>query len=67
MHNAGYYGKVPVLGDFVKYNLPRSFIEPWDDWLQQAINARNRQQQSERHANLTEGRQESINSVHRER
>ncbi len=39
MQNAGYYGKVPVLGDFIKHNLPRSFIEPWDDWLQQAINA----------------------------
>ena len=38
-HNTGYYGKVPVLGDFIKHNLPRSFIEPWDDWLQQAINA----------------------------
>ncbi len=35
--SSGYYGKVPILGDFVKYNLPRSFIEPWDDWLQEAI------------------------------
>ena len=34
---SGYYGKVPVLGDFIKYNLPRSFINPWDDWLQSAM------------------------------
>jgi type VI secretion system protein ImpM len=34
---SGYFGKTPILGDFIKYNLPRSFIEPWDDWLQSAI------------------------------
>ena len=35
--NTGYYGKAPSQGDFVKYNLPREFIEPWDDWLQTAL------------------------------
>lgn len=33
----GFYGKFPELGDFVKRRLPRSFIEPWDEWLQNAI------------------------------
>lgn len=33
----GYYGKVPANGDFVTYRLPRSFVEPWDHWLQEGI------------------------------
>ena len=33
----GYYGKVPTHGDFVQRRLPRSFIDPWDSWLQRAI------------------------------
>jgi type VI secretion system protein ImpM len=33
----GYYGKVPTHGDFVSRGLPRSFIDPWDLWLQEAI------------------------------
>jgi type VI secretion system protein ImpM len=33
----GYYGKVPTQGDFISKGLPRSFIEPWDIWLQEAI------------------------------
>jgi type VI secretion system protein ImpM len=33
----GYYGKIPATGDFIKYNLPRAFIEPWDDWLQTVL------------------------------
>ena len=33
----GYYGKVPTHGDFVSSGLPRSFIDPWDTWLQEAI------------------------------
>lgn len=44
--HCGYFGKVPTLGDFIKYNLPRSFIEPWDDWLQSVI-ACSRKQQAE--------------------
>lgn len=34
---AGFYGKVPTHGDFVSRRLPRSFIDPWDLWLQGAI------------------------------
>ena len=33
----GFYGKVPALGDFVSRRLPRSFIDPWDAWLQSAL------------------------------
>ncbi len=34
---AGFYGKVPVKGDFVSHRLPRSFLDVWDPWLQAAI------------------------------
>ncbi len=34
---AGFYGKVPALGDFVTRRLTRLFIDPWDDWLQSAM------------------------------
>ncbi len=37
MGASGYYGKTPATGDFIKYNLPRAFIEPWDDWLQASV------------------------------
>lgn len=33
----GFYGKLPVLGDFVTRRLPRSFVSTWDQWLQGAI------------------------------
>lgn len=33
----GFYGKLPILGDFISRNLPKDFIEPWDDWLQHSI------------------------------
>jgi type VI secretion system protein ImpM len=33
----GYYGKVPTNGDFICKGLPRSFVDPWDLWLQEAI------------------------------
>jgi len=33
----GYHGKVHTHGDFVTRGLPRSFIDPWDRWLQEAI------------------------------
>ena len=33
----GFYGKLPILGDFVSRNLPKDFIEPWDHWLQHSI------------------------------
>ena len=33
----GLYGKIPSLGDFVSRRLPRSFISPWETWLQEVI------------------------------
>ncbi|MET0053448.1 MAG: type VI secretion system-associated protein TagF, partial [Candidatus Thiodiazotropha sp. 6PLUC10] len=33
----GLYGKIPALGDFVTRRLPRSFIAPWETWMQEAI------------------------------
>lgn len=33
----GFFGKLPSHGDFVTRNLPRSFLDGWDDWLQRAI------------------------------
>lgn len=33
----GFYGKIRSNGDFVTRNLPRSFVEPWDQWLQESI------------------------------
>jgi type VI secretion system protein ImpM len=33
----GYFGKLPSLGDFVTRELPRDFLDPWDDWLQRSI------------------------------
>lgn len=33
----GLYGKLPARADFVTIGLPRSFVEPWDAWLQTAI------------------------------
>jgi type VI secretion system protein ImpM len=35
----GFYGKLPVRGDFLRNGLPRSFADPWDAWLQAAIGA----------------------------
>jgi type VI secretion system protein ImpM len=29
----GYYGKLPVRGDFVHGGLPRVFVRAWDDWI----------------------------------
>ncbi|ABD55953.1 type VI secretion system-associated protein TagF [Jannaschia sp. CCS1] len=36
-HWRGYYGKVPVAGDFVSHGLPRSVENVLDDWLRRAI------------------------------
>ena len=33
----GLYGKLPSHGDFIYRNLPTSFINAWDDWLQTYI------------------------------
>lgn len=35
----GYYGKIPSKGDFISRHLPRSFVEPWDTWLQAGMAA----------------------------
>jgi type VI secretion system protein ImpM len=35
----GWYGKLPSLGDFAQRRLPRAFVEDWDDWLQQCLQA----------------------------
>ena len=34
---AGFYGKLPARGDFVRAGLPRDFIDRWDDWLQSVM------------------------------
>ena len=36
---AGWYGKMPSLGDFASRRLPGEFIEAWDDWLQRSLTA----------------------------
>jgi type VI secretion system protein ImpM len=36
---AGWYGKLPGLGDFAMRRLPPVFIQRWDDWLQQGLHA----------------------------
>jgi type VI secretion system protein ImpM len=35
--SVGFFGKVPVRGDFVRRALPQSFTTPWDRWLQAGI------------------------------
>jgi type VI secretion system protein ImpM len=35
----GFYGKLPTRGDFVRAGLPRSFVDPWDAWLQTGLAA----------------------------
>ncbi|MGE0797092.1 MAG: type VI secretion system-associated protein TagF [Lautropia sp.] len=34
---AGWYGKLPALGDFASRRLPDEFVRPWDDWLQTSL------------------------------
>jgi len=34
---AGWYGKIPIAGDFIARRLPSSFSEAWGSWLQRAI------------------------------
>jgi len=33
----GFYGKLPIVGDFISRRLPASFVRPWDAWLQDAL------------------------------
>ena len=35
----GWFGKLPILGDFASRRLPEAFIKPWDDWLQASLAA----------------------------
>ena len=46
MENAsapGFYGKLPGRGDFVSRRLPRSFLDPWDRWLQESLSVSRKQ------------------------
>jgi type VI secretion system protein ImpM len=36
---AGWFGKLPSLGDFANRRLPPEFIEAWDDWLSRELAA----------------------------
>ena len=36
---AGFYGKLPARGDFVRWGLPRDFIDVWDSWLSEVMSA----------------------------
>lgn len=36
---AGWYGKLPALGDFASRRLPQPFISQWDAWLQRGLAA----------------------------
>ncbi len=37
--SAGFYGKLPARGDFVRAGLPRDFTDPWDGWMQSVMTA----------------------------
>jgi len=43
----GIYGKLPSRGDFVTRRLPTTFVDPWDQWLQESL-ADSRDQLGER-------------------
>ncbi|SEA23415.1 type VI secretion system-associated protein TagF [Microbulbifer marinus] len=36
-NNNGLYGKLPAHGDFIQRELPASFVQVWDEWLQRAV------------------------------
>ncbi len=36
---AGWYGKIPAVGDFATRRVPREFVALWDDWLQRSLAA----------------------------
>jgi type VI secretion system protein ImpM len=40
---AGWFGKLPALGDFASRRLPSEFIDAWDAWLQRSLAASRRQ------------------------
>ncbi len=35
--SVGFYGKLPIVGDFISRRLPDEFLNSWDPWLQQSI------------------------------
>jgi type VI secretion system protein ImpM len=35
----GLFGKLPARGDFVRLDLPGSFVQPWDAWLSAGVAA----------------------------
>ncbi len=37
--STGFFGKLPGRGDFISRHLAKTFLEPWDGWLQAAIAA----------------------------
>lgn len=43
----GFYGKLPVVGDFISRRLPAQFIQVWDAWIQSSFSA-SRQQLGEK-------------------
>lgn len=47
INSLGFYGKIPGNGDFVSRQLPRTFVDPWDQWLQESISS-SRQQLGEK-------------------
>jgi type VI secretion system protein ImpM len=38
----GFFGKLPSRGDFVRRDLPNGFVDAWDAWLQEGIEASRR-------------------------
>jgi len=39
MGGCGAFGKLPAVGDFIRFGLPAGFVDPWDHWLQTGIAA----------------------------
>jgi type VI secretion system protein ImpM len=35
----GMFGKLPSKRDFISYNMPRPFLEKWEEWLQSSVAA----------------------------
>ena len=35
--SAGYFGKLPMRGDFIQRNMSAEFVHTWDNWLQSVI------------------------------
>ena len=46
-HIPGFYGKLPILGDFLSRRLPAGFVQTWDTWLQEALSTSKQQLSAE--------------------